>query len=263
MKYLLIILLFITAYVNASIVNGPVYYNGSTVAAADAGIAGQYFRSSGPTNAPAMATILATEVNGLSAVATTGNYSDLSGIPVLSMVATSGLYTDLIGSPSLAVVATTGSYNDLSNQPSIPAAQIQSDWSQSNSSSTDYIKNKPSARSQSSVTRNLNMGFQISSTRDCLVNYAITVTTTANLISGQSGSVFLDIASDSGFTMNLQSIGSVNGNSVSLAIALTAIQSVTATLSYYVPAGYYIRIRTVNTLGTPTFSYAGGQEVLL
>lgn len=43
----------------------------------------------------------------------------------------------------LATVATTGSYDDLSNKPTIPAAQIQSDWSQSDSEEKDYIKNKP------------------------------------------------------------------------------------------------------------------------
>lgn len=43
----------------------------------------------------------------------------------------------------LATVATSGSYSDLSNKPTIPAAQIQSDWNQSNSSKVDYIKNKP------------------------------------------------------------------------------------------------------------------------
>ena len=44
---------------------------------------------------------------------------------------------------SLASVATSGSYTDLSNTPSIPAAQIQSDWNQSDNTSLDYIKNKP------------------------------------------------------------------------------------------------------------------------
>ena len=44
---------------------------------------------------------------------------------------------------SLANVATSGSYTDLSNTPSIPAAQIQSDWNQSDNTSLDYIKNKP------------------------------------------------------------------------------------------------------------------------
>lgn len=43
----------------------------------------------------------------------------------------------------LAAVATTGDYDDLSNKPTIPAAQIQSDYAQSNSAAVDYIKNKP------------------------------------------------------------------------------------------------------------------------
>lgn len=46
-------------------------------------------------------------------------------------------------SADLATVATTGSYNDLANKPTIPAAQIQSDWNQSDNSAADYIKNKP------------------------------------------------------------------------------------------------------------------------
>lgn len=43
----------------------------------------------------------------------------------------------------LSDVATSGSYNDLEDVPAIPAAQIQSDWSQTNASSLDFIKNKP------------------------------------------------------------------------------------------------------------------------
>ena len=43
----------------------------------------------------------------------------------------------------LATVATTGSYNDLTNKPTIPAAQVQSDYEQADSSAVDYIKNKP------------------------------------------------------------------------------------------------------------------------
>ena len=44
---------------------------------------------------------------------------------------------------TLATVAKSGSYNDLSNKPSIPAAQIQSDWNQSDNTKADFIKNKP------------------------------------------------------------------------------------------------------------------------
>ena len=42
----------------------------------------------------------------------------------------------------LATVATTGSYGDLLNKPTIPAAQVQSDWEQTNTQAVDYIKNK-------------------------------------------------------------------------------------------------------------------------
>lgn len=44
---------------------------------------------------------------------------------------------------SLATVATSGDYDDLTNKPTIPAAQVQSDWNQSDSTAVDYIKNKP------------------------------------------------------------------------------------------------------------------------
>lgn len=63
--------------------------------------------------------------------------------PSLSTVATSGVYADLLSKPTLSTVATTGSYNDLSSKPSIPAAQVQSDWTQSNNTLVDFIKNKP------------------------------------------------------------------------------------------------------------------------
>ena len=49
----------------------------------------------------------------------------------------------IISVTGLAAVANTGSYDDLSDQPNIPAAQVQADWSQSNSSAVDFIKNKP------------------------------------------------------------------------------------------------------------------------
>ena len=43
----------------------------------------------------------------------------------------------------LKAVAFSGSYTDLSDKPTIPAAQIQSDWNQSDNSKKDFIKNKP------------------------------------------------------------------------------------------------------------------------
>ncbi len=59
---------------------------------------------------------------------------------------------------TLAAVASTGSYNDLSNKPTIPAAQIQSDWSQTDSTKLDYIKNKPTIPTVNDGTLTLQVG---------------------------------------------------------------------------------------------------------
>lgn len=55
---------------------------------------------------------------------------------------------------SLATVATSASYNDLIDKPIIPAAQIQSDWNQTNTGARDYIKNKPTIPSKTSDLTN-------------------------------------------------------------------------------------------------------------
>lgn len=59
-------------------------------------------------------------ISSLSAVATSGSYTDLTNKPNLAAVATSGSYNDLSNTPNLAAVATSGSYNDLTNKPAIP-----------------------------------------------------------------------------------------------------------------------------------------------
>lgn len=46
-------------------------------------------------------------------------------------------------SAELATVATTGSYNDLTDKPSIPTGQVQSDWTETDTTSPAYIENKP------------------------------------------------------------------------------------------------------------------------
>ena len=55
----------------------------------------------------------------------------------------------------LATVATSGSYNDLSDKPTIPAAQVQANWNETDTSSKAYIQNKPTIPSTSNfVTTN-------------------------------------------------------------------------------------------------------------
>ena len=59
------------------------------------------------------------DLEALAAVATSGDYTDLSNTPQLATVATSGNYNDLSNKPNLATVATSGNYNDLSNKPNL------------------------------------------------------------------------------------------------------------------------------------------------
>lgn len=49
----------------------------------------------------------------------------------------------------------SGDYNDLKNKPTIPAAQIQSDWNQTDDSEPDYIKGKPDIPSATQVGNEL------------------------------------------------------------------------------------------------------------
>lgn len=198
-------------------------------------------------------------------VATSGDYNDLTNKPSVSAQinsdwsATSGI-EEILNKPSLAPVATSGAYADLSGAPSIPAAQVNSDWSAT--SGAAQILNKP-IRAQSSATRALNSVFQVSSTRDAIVQYSVQATITASISGGQDGDVFLDIASDSGFTTNVQSLDVAPcSQSYTLAIALQGVQKCAAQVRGYVPAGYYARIRTVNNVGSPVFAYRLGQEVL-
>lgn len=119
-------------------------------------------------------------------------------------------------------------------------------------------------RTQSSASRSLNTAFQASTTRDALVGYSVDISCTSTLLGGQAGALVLEMATNSGFTTGVQTLSQfVNSNSVSLAIAITVTQINTACVTGYVPAGNWIRLRTVNTTGTPTFTYTQGQETLL
>lgn len=158
----------------------------------------------------------------------------------------------------------SSSLDFIKNKPTVPGSQIQSDWSQTNTSSVDYIKNKPAGRSQSTSSRSLNSIYQVSTTRDSLLSYSIDISCTLSLIGGQTGTVFLEMATNSGFTTGVQELGRfVNGNTGTLTIGLNISQNCTGNLNGYVPAGNYVRIRTENTVGTPTFNYRSGQETLL
>lgn len=113
-------------------------------------------------------------------------------------------------------------------------------------------------------SRSLNTAFQISTTRDSKVAYSVDIATSVSLSGGAVGTVFLEYADDSGFTSNVKEVQRyVNGNTGTLVIGLTLNQIATAPLNGVIPASKYVRLRTANTTGTPTFTFRSAQEVLL
>lgn len=119
-------------------------------------------------------------------------------------------------------------------------------------------------RTQNSSSRTLNTVFQPSSTQDSTVSYSVDITCVSTLLGGQSGTVILEMATNSGFTTGVQTLSQfTNSNAVALAIAITVTQLNTACLNGYIPAGNFVRLRTVSNTGTPSFTYQVGQEVLL
>lgn len=78
------------------------------------------------------------DTNGLMSASDKGK---LNSLPTATQLAQE--LGDKANSADLAEVATSGSYNDLSDKPTIPAAQVQSDWNEGDTTSKAYIKNKP------------------------------------------------------------------------------------------------------------------------
>lgn len=120
------------------------------------------------------------------------------------------------------------------------------------------------APSQSSATIAFNTGSQISTTRGAIVSYSVSIANALSLAGGAVGYVALEIATNSSFTTGLQEVARVgNGNTGTLVIGLALNDAVTLCLSGFVPANYYRRLKTVNTTGTPTYTYICGQETLI
>lgn len=106
-------------------------------------------------------------------------------------------------------------------------------------------------------------GWQIDATRDAEVGYSVGISTTISLSGNASGYVALEIAATNSATAaNWTEIDRVtSGQSGSLVIGLTLTQSAGGSVRGWVPAGWYARMRSVNTAGTPTYAVNSGQEV--
>lgn len=131
-----------------------------------------------------------------------------------------------------------------------------------NGTSAQWIASPSPTKSFSNPARSLNTAFQASTTQDVFVSYTVDVSATLTLTGGQTGTVTLQYADNSGMSTNLVSVqSSVNGNTGALTVGLSLTQTGTAAVTGIVPAGKWVRISTSNTAGTPTFTFRSAQEV--
>lgn len=126
--------------------------------------------------------------------------------------------------------------------------------------SSSVIPSSLPSRVFNNPNRTLNTAFQISATRDVQVSYSININVAALLIAGTSGTVFLEYADNAGMTTNLV-IAAESTNSTGGVLSITNIG--TGNVSAMIPAGKYVRLRTTNNSGTPTFAFMRGVETLL
>lgn len=114
-----------------------------------------------------------------------------------------------------------------------------------------------------SVNRTLNTVFHIAWSSDAYANYSIDIACTLTITGGEEGTVYLEYADNEAFTTNVTEVSrTVNGNTGTLGIGLDITQNSTAQLSGMIPYGKYVKIRTQNNTGTPTFTYRSGQEAI-
>lgn len=174
-----------------------------------------------------------------------------------------GLSAALAGKASASHAHATSDITGLASYVDGRITTTQPDWTETGTSSLSYVKNKPSLTWATS-TRALNTAFLVSGTKATFVSYTVDVSTTLSLLAGETGTVILEYADDSAMTTNVKTVQSAaNGNTGTLTIGLNLTQTSTASLTGIVPIGKWIRVRTVNTAGTPVFTWRAQQEVLM
>lgn len=121
------------------------------------------------------------------------------------------------------------------------------------------------SQARSIVTGTGATGFRPSATRDVFATYSLTIATTSTIGSNASGTVFLETAPTNSATPSdwVEVARFTNGQAVSLALTLQSVQTLAGAISGMIPSGYYAKLRSVNNVGTPVFTFNSGREVLL
>ena len=111
---------------------------------------------------------------------------------------------------SLATVATSGDYADLTNKPTIPAAQVQSDWNETNTSSKAYILNKPTIPSSVIVDQTYDGTSTNAQSGVAIEGAGFLTGITSTDVTTALGYTPYDSSNPSGYTSNAGTVTSVN-----------------------------------------------------
>lgn len=113
-----------------------------------------------------------------------------------------------------------------------------------------------------SSSRALDTAFKISDARDASVTYTTNITLTPALLSPVQGTQYLEYADDDGFTTNVVEVCRRGFGNTGTVVGLGTLNSI-GTLSGFIPAEKWVRVRSQNNVGTPAHAFISSQEVLL
>lgn len=194
----------------------------------------------------------------------TGFITASSSNPLTNKTGNISMWTNNLGYITSEVDGSTTNEIELPSQSGQSGRYLQSNgasavWA---TLSTNRTINNAPGRSIVATAAAAN-GWQISSTRDADVSYSTTIGTSVSLSGNSTGYVVLEIAATNSTTASdWKEISRVSsGQSGTLVVGLVLNQTGGGVVTGTVPAGWYCRIRSVNTSGTPTYTANGQQEV--
>lgn len=194
------------------------------------------------------------KVFGLSSVATTGDYNDLTNKPNLSLYYLNSNPNGYINGITSSLVTGALGYTPVSSSRTLTINGVTYDLSANRS----WTVGAPT-ESVYNPTRSLNSNFTISSTKQARVAYTVSLVATNPLLVGSSvATVYLEYSTNGGTNWIL--VGQVaNSSSIGLAVTIAITNSQTSVVSGSIPANALVRLRSV-TSGTATATLLASQE---
>lgn len=130
----------------------------------------------------------------------------------------------------------------------------------------DKILGKPSSFSSpmkipvAMTAKTIGTAYTISNTLDHEILVSASISCNLSLTGGQAGSLILEI-SPNGSTGWIYQGTIPNSNTGTLTVGLNTTQVGGGQLKAWLPRTYWWRLRSVNTTGTPTFTWIGGSQL--